>query len=85
MSKNKNSYEISLWHEVVGGIEEKIAILGSSESEFEGRARNCKFKVNMEYTSLNTCLILLYLLHTASENTNIRLKHVFSGIEANKT
>jgi hypothetical protein len=27
----------------------------------------------------------LYLLHTASENTNIRLKHVFSGIEANKT
>ena len=48
MSNNKIPYEISLWHEVAGGKEEKLAILGGSGlSNFEGAAINGKFIVNI--------------------------------------
>ena len=52
MSNNKFPYEISLWHEVAGKREEKLAVLGGSGLvNFEGAAVNGKFTANIKWLS----------------------------------
>ena len=47
MSMNKIPYEISLWDDGLDKKEEKLCILGASNSNFEGRSINNKFITNI--------------------------------------